>query len=736
MTFLAPVMLAGAAAVAVPIALHVLAKPRPRPVPWAAMALLRESVEQSRRRLRLRDGVLLLLRCLAVILLAVAMARPTCYPTRAGPRGDAVAAVFVFDLSYSMGTFDGGATRLDRAKTAATAMLDALPGGSTAHVVTFAGRASRIGPNRPSDLEQARSLVAELTLTGQTGDVAAGLSAAADALGESVGLNREVYLFTDLQKSDWDRVAGAVRATVADLRANAASVAIVRCGRPYVPVPNVTLVDVALPGGPPPTRRAGPTRVPVAVTLRNTGRVPVTDVVVSLETDGNPHDAETVAVGEVAARRTVPVTLTARLPESGAVWLTARASADGLPGDNRIDRVVVVRDRVRVLVVDGRPDPDDPRRAASHFLVNALVPLPPDRRADAVVAATIVGPGDATPSRLDDADVCFLCDAAAPGIGSGGMSKEFVERLAPFVRAGGGLVIGGGDRVTPDGYNPTFGSTGAGLLPFDLVGDSNLSPGGPFAPAPDTTESPGFLSRFREPPYGTTTAEVVLDRVTAVREGGPSGGRVLMRLTDGRPWLTAKTVGDGEVIFVGTSLDAGWSNWPAKAGSYLPFVQLALSHLTGTAARRANVASGEPIVFRAANAAARFDLLAPSPDGRRLSAAPSAVGPSGGPSTVTFTDTAHPGLYQLIPVGEVGSRRVPFAVTPDLREADDLDTLADEDLDRVFGFCPPVVEAGPDAAEALSAERGRREWAGWLIVLLVAVLVGETGWAWLAGRPA
>src|SRR5215212_2438041 len=101
MQFLAPWMLLGGAAVSVPVVLHFFFKARHKPLPWAAMGFLKEAIEQTSRRLKFQEWILLALRCLVILLLALALARPG-KDSAGGGRGDAVDAVLVFDTSYSM----------------------------------------------------------------------------------------------------------------------------------------------------------------------------------------------------------------------------------------------------------------------------------------------------------------------------------------------------------------------------------------------------------------------------------------------------------------------------------------------------------------------------------------------------------------------------------------------------------------------------------------------------------
>src|SRR5437588_12055627 len=163
MPFLAPLMLFGAAAAGIPIALHFLYRARYKPVPWGAMKFLRLAVEQTSRRLRFQELILLLLRILVLILLAVALARPfVSSASTSGKRGEAVDAVFVIDLSYSMNAHEGPRTRLDMAKDAALKVIDDLPPNSTVQVITCNDRAIAAGPKSPRNLHQAKLLVQNL----------------------------------------------------------------------------------------------------------------------------------------------------------------------------------------------------------------------------------------------------------------------------------------------------------------------------------------------------------------------------------------------------------------------------------------------------------------------------------------------------------------------------------------------------------------------------------------------
>ncbi len=76
MSFLQWTFLFGAAAVVGPIVAHLLAKPRFRRVPFTMLQFLRAGRHESHSRRKLRDLLILLLRCTIIVLLAVVFARP------------------------------------------------------------------------------------------------------------------------------------------------------------------------------------------------------------------------------------------------------------------------------------------------------------------------------------------------------------------------------------------------------------------------------------------------------------------------------------------------------------------------------------------------------------------------------------------------------------------------------------------------------------------------------------
>jgi von Willebrand factor type A domain/Aerotolerance regulator N-terminal len=742
MSFLAPMLLAGVAAVGLPIALHFLFKAWYRPLPWAAMDFLRKSLEQTTRRIKFRELILLLLRCACLLLLAVALARPIIGWLAGTGENESIDAILVIDTSYSMGAKDGNSTRFDKAKAEALAVIDELPNNSTVQVISCSDRAT-VHKFTPSNLDQARNVVRGLTLTSQASDLGPGLTEAEGALDRVQGANKEIHIFSDFQRNAME---GGAAAKMNDMKPRARLI-LTRCADPSVAqqLKNVSVLDIKFPDSIPP--HAG-TRLPFTVILKNTGKVPVLNVAVTLSVDGqNKQNEQLIDTGlapEIAPGATFPVTMTASLPRAGFRLLTATVGVpktdgvnqatvnqpDDIPGDNRFDKLVLVRQAIRVLIVDGRPDPREPKDGSAHFVKNAIVPVSAGQKDEYFLRATTITTEQLVNEKLSDYQIVVLANVPANAEDKNGIAsleKKLIEQLKQFVTNGGGLIIGAGDFVLPESYNREL----ADLLPFALDKPIKAKPEAPFHPSPDRIENPSFLTRMRSEPFSTTFAEVDVATVLPAREQPGDTGRVIARLDNNAVLVSSRIVGLGEVVFIHTSLDTTWTNWPSKATAYVGSVLFTLTHLSGKADIGGNVVSGAKLTWVPKESARDYEVQ--KPDGTRSKLPAATALEATGKPTLVIADTSVAGEYQIQVQGLNDEEAAKFAVVPDLRESELLETMNDGDVAAKVGFTPFFRQAGMknDLVESI---RNQREWTVPVLVALLLFVLVEGAWAWYCGR--
>jgi hypothetical protein len=112
-SFMGWTFLFGAVAVVGPIVAHLLAKPKFRRVPFTMLQFLRAGRHESHSRRKLRDLLVLLMRCAIVVLIAVLFARPM-LKVPAAPRTHRTAQYVALDDSASMAYRDGRSRLFER----------------------------------------------------------------------------------------------------------------------------------------------------------------------------------------------------------------------------------------------------------------------------------------------------------------------------------------------------------------------------------------------------------------------------------------------------------------------------------------------------------------------------------------------------------------------------------------------------------------------------------------------
>ncbi|HEV2132069.1 MAG TPA: BatA domain-containing protein, partial [Longimicrobiaceae bacterium] len=191
LTFLAPLFLAGFAALAVPVIIHLTRRQKKQVVEFASLMFLRQIPYQSVRRRWIRNWPLFLLRCAAIVILAAAFARPFLDQpgAAASPLATAREVVILLDRSYSMGYGD----RWARALAAAREAIAGLGLEDRASLVFFAAGAAVAHPPT-ADRARLRAALDTVRVSSGTTRYGPALKLAQSTLEGSELPRREVVL--------------------------------------------------------------------------------------------------------------------------------------------------------------------------------------------------------------------------------------------------------------------------------------------------------------------------------------------------------------------------------------------------------------------------------------------------------------------------------------------------------------------------------------------------------------
>lgn len=199
MGVLSPLFLFAAAALAVPLVLHLLHRDRRREIVFPALRYLQRTERDHARDIRMRQWLLLALRCLAIMLLVLAGARLVV--GRAQGSHPPTAIVVVLDNSMSTQRVMGDERVFDRLRRQA---LEGLAAATPEDRIWVLRAAHPLETVRPLDIEAARARLEATRPSDGRGDLAAALRHARALIADADLETGEIHLISDLQRSAFD----------------------------------------------------------------------------------------------------------------------------------------------------------------------------------------------------------------------------------------------------------------------------------------------------------------------------------------------------------------------------------------------------------------------------------------------------------------------------------------------------------------------------------------------------
>ncbi|MBM49735.1 MAG: hypothetical protein CMP27_07880 [Roseibacillus sp.] len=696
MNFLNQALLWGMAAISIPVLIHLLNRRRYRRVPWAAMRFLKISVDQNQRRMRLEDWILLLLRCAVVALLASLLARPVLEGVSGVP-GSKVAAAIIVDNSASMGSQEGGVTRLALAREADHEILSGLPQGSPV-VVGDVFRAHEAS----ADHEFARARIDAITQTERHADLILATKEAIGALEGQAVVDRELYVITDGHAEEWGSLA-ALGGRFSDITAGV-RVQLITVGSSLNANLGISRLTpaAALPAVDQPFR--------IDVDVTNFGEAPVTRVPVKVLVDGQASGNPWI-IEELGPGRSETATLYTALPGPGYHRVTVALEGDKAPFDDRQTVVMRARDEVNVLLVDGEPGAED-RDSETFFLREALAPVPPAERSSYPVKPRVVSGSNLEAEALDRYEAVVLANVAD-------VSLAFADRLVRFVEKGGGLVVFPGGNFRPESYNALLYRR-HGLLPASFVPrEGDIGPRTRSLIPAETNP----LSLERDLLAGVKFRQIQRLQL------GEGDYRVNLRYDDGQPALVESNYGQGKVFVFTSSADLAWNDFAVRP-AYVPFVSRVLGGIVPSRENNLNVAAGDPVRYRldarlVGRDATVYELEDPESLGRLTE-----LSGDDGVSLLEFDRTDRAGPYQVTIAGE--PEPLLFSVRPSERESS-VALLGDEQLARLGDSVTVSRWASNGKAASLEMDRqGAELWWPLLLVVIALAAVEMTLAQWFS----
>ncbi|MDA1053616.1 MAG: BatA and WFA domain-containing protein [Planctomycetota bacterium] len=682
----------GLAAVGLPFAVHWLTKPRPVRMPLSTLRFVLEAVRQHRARHRLRDFIVLALRAAAVLLVALAIARPKLgdEPLVSDSQSGSAIRVVVLDVSQSMAALDRGVEAIERARTIAAEHLRYRPGLRVNLIL--AGASPRTAFEQPSqNFEALRDELSQASVRPERLDINRVIAKAAEMLAADSedDRRRELVVISDFQRSNWARAdfSPLPQQTQIQLEATSnesapANIALLHCQiQQRTAIGGATQLEIEIGNYSP-------------LPQRITAEVAIGDATFRVEGMCPPNRRTTLAQ-EI------------QLQQAGWQVGTARLTGveDALAADNERALVVEVTAKPTYALLTRQSASQRP--SSSYYLERALAP---DSQLGerASVEIVRVDPAAIDRERLTAADLLVIDHP-------GKLAAEDIGLLAGLLRRGRPVLYVAGEAIDATNLRLLVEAAGGGLqMPVD------------FAPPPqDQQRRDLFLTSVRQDVAPFDVFGESRQAITARLRFG--GGLTSSRLENTLDDDLLATYSDGTACLVLTSSDAGAlavlnadlnrSNLPTSE-AFVPLLDQLVQRLLQRRAAVTGAMGGEPVVVRlpsGVGSASELQIVGPLASESELISHGELVDEGIG-VVWRWPSPDEPGVYRV----ERGDETV-FALPVGLSaEESPLESLSPDVLkNRLAGTLAVHYRAAADPS-------GQRDvlWT-WLLVACVVCIVGE-----------
>ena len=747
----------GAVGLALPVLAHLLSKKKYDVIDWGAMQFL-ELGRNARRKIRLEQLLLMLLRMALIALIALALARPW---VSGGMFTNLVSTqsrdvVFVIDGSYSMGWEGKATTPHAAAQQWIREFLEELNPGDTVSLLDARDLVRPVIESPTQDFRFVREQLDALPPPSGSSNLAEATAQAVSMLSRTSNLARDVIVLTDGQARGWSPADENRWARFDDLleqpavRPNVWVIDVARHDSPELPnfaVGHLELSrDLTVPDSP----------VRIKSKVMYSGGKEAVNRKVFLEIDGQRLAEKTLNI-KLQPAGEASVEFEYRPKSTGSQLLSIVLADDNLPGDNRADAALSVVPALPVLLIDGDPNPELFRRET--FFAKAALSATSNEAP--WVRADVQDQAEFDTTTLDNYEVVVLANVSELTNAQATAVKQFVQR-------GGGLIVALGDKVNADSYNRLLYGDGNSLLPAQLESidrdktaednadgertGTRVSPASlelPWMRSFDVESGVDFLNtRFEswwvvKPSDGkpdenvADPPDVAADDATAAdnadSETQPvdvSMPLVPAYLTSGAPLLVTRNYGRGAVILMTSSIDRDWGTLPTQR-DFVPFLHELVFFLAAQKSSR-NVEVGMPLILPVAAdfSYRQHQFVGPGETELAAEQAGDELRP-----LVRLSDTRLPGTYEMRRKGgaaaEKGNerRQESFVVNFDRGESD-LAPLERGDKIVLSKGKPPeqrmsFVKTQQELKEQMFSDNSSMEFWKFLMFIFLGILVFE-----------
>jgi hypothetical protein len=558
MQFLNPLLLVGSLAVIGPLLLHLIRKEESKKIPFSSLMFVTRLPKRSLRRQTLRHRLLLLMRMVALILLALAFARPFLVSEVAAPLTSSSDKSLVVLVDNSFSTRSGN--RFERAREQALKILDSMSAGSTVQFVLYSDT-TQVLNNLQAEKSSLRAVLQHVQPTYRKTDHRSALKLAQQLLSSAPNEQREIHWISDFQQSGWTDILEEV--VIGDkVKVQPHDVGGTEGGNISI---SHSQLSRYIEG------ESQLTRISVRVTAYDT-KAPVT-ARAALKLNGRILQERQFTL-PAANSQLIEFDSFAVPPgvSKGDIQLYV---SDSLEADNVYHFTLNSQQRVKLLLLGERGSRD------SFYVAKAL-------------SASKDAPFQLETQDVNQGETLDLSKYSAVLLNNvATVPAALVDRLQEFVVNGGGLITILGSRVRATELSQRLER----VLPAKLGNKLSTSSGNKELFIGEIQRQHPIFEIFQNVHHSYFMTTPFYGAFQSLPN---ESSQVLARLDDGSPLLLTRNVGKGRSLLFTSSLNIEWNDLPLKS-VFLPFLHQMVKYSTSYEAEQYAFVVGEVIPMSVLN---------------------------------------------------------------------------------------------------------------------------------------
>ena len=672
LSFLNTVILFGLIGIGLPVLIHLFARQKIRKILFSTTAFIRQVHTTRLKRIRLRQLLLLILRCLAIFFLVMGFARPTIRSHAISGSGTGASSmVLIVDRSLSVARQG----LVEQEKQWIKGILEFMKEGDEIAVV-WTDTPEEGGSGFAHDPQTVLRKIEEKRIGFVKGKMDESLKRSALLLSQSKNVNKEVYLISDLQASEFVTRPDSTfyknwndRLFVLPIQGELGNLAVGQIG-----IENQILQPQM------------PVRIFAEITNYGSQKMQNWLVRAFIEDYVMAQKAIDLKPGE-----TQRVVFPIRVAQTGWIRCRIQIDEDKFPQDNEGFFIFRIPETIRVLLLGKNRESIRPLELA----------LRPQKENPGIFKIERAFYGEHWIDKVSKADVILISNYSA-------FQPEESQRLKQFVESGGGVFLIPGSDIDIGNYNRFFLKPWVGIEFGAVMGNPAGSQG--YYPLRSLASNhPVFEGVFQSEnvKFQPLRFYRVLNVIGKIPE-------TVLSLQNKVCLLGEIPLGKGKLFLFTSSLDSQWSDM-VYSSLFAPLIYRSVLYLSQGIEDRKTAFTGQTLAVTVDTGSVASKYRIEIPDGSEIKILPETKRDR---FVLDFSNTFLPGFYRFYEDEKLIGIK---AVNVDPEESD-FRVMDEKALDTYFEPVDfQIVSKNDHLAEQISAVRWGREF--WKQMLLFGLLV-------------